>query len=186
MTNPLSTNSSTNSPDNQANSSARKTRENRVTERGLKKRPEGWPVGSFHTYVEAQAAVDMLSDKEFPVNELTIVGVDLIEVESVTGRLTWGRVLAGGMASGAWLGLFFGLLMGIMSDFWFFSLITGLLMGIVFGTVGVADAYAASRGKRDFTSSTQIVAGRYDVICTPERAREARDMIARKAMGSGA
>lgn len=54
-------------------------------------------------------------------------------------------------------------------------------MGLVFGIVGAAVPYAASKGKRDFTSSTQIVAGRYDVICSPERAREARDMIALKA-----
>ena len=145
-----------------------------------KKRPEGWPVGSFEPYPEAQAAVDLLSDNAFPVTELTIVGVDLIEVERVTGRLTWGRVIAGGMASGAWLGLFFGIVMALMSGFWFSSIAAGIGMGLVFGIVGAAVPYAASKGKRDFTSSTQIVAGRYDVICSPERAREARDMIALK------
>ena len=62
----------------------------------LRPRPEGWPVGSFDSYADAQAAVDMLSDKsDFPVAELTIVGVDLMEVEHVVGRLTWGRVIAG-------------------------------------------------------------------------------------------
>lgn len=55
--------------------------------------PTGWPVGSFTTYQEAQEAVDTLSDKEFPVEKLTIVGVDLMQVESITGRLTWGKVL---------------------------------------------------------------------------------------------
>ena len=138
-------------------------------------------MGSFETYPEAQAAVDLLSDNAFPVTELTIVGVDLIEVERVTGRLTWGRVIAGGMASGAWLGLFFGIVMALMSGFWFSSIAAGIGMGLVFGIVGAAVPYAASKGKRDFTSSTQIVAGRYDVICSPERAREARDMIALKA-----
>lgn len=146
---------------------------------GLKQKPEGWPVGSFNTYEEAQQAVDMLSDNEFPVAELTIVGVDLMEVEKVTGRLTWGRVLAGGSASGAWLGLFFGLVMGLVSDFWFSSLLTGLVMGVIFGVVLAAVPYWASRGKRDFTSATQIVAGRYDILCNPDRARDARDMIAR-------
>ena len=107
--------------------------------------------------------------------------MDLIEVERVTGRLTWGRVIAGGMASGAWLGLFFGIVMALMSGFWFSSIAAGIGMGLVFGIVGAAVPYAASKGKRDFTSSTQIVAGRYDVICSPERAREARDMIALKA-----
>ena len=33
----------------------------------LRPRPEGWPVGSFDSYADAQAAVDMLSDKsDFP------------------------------------------------------------------------------------------------------------------------
>ena len=33
----------------------------------LRPRPTGWPVGSFDSYVDAQAAVDKLSDEEFDV-----------------------------------------------------------------------------------------------------------------------
>ncbi len=72
--------------------------------------PTGWPVGSYATYEEAQRAVDHLADADFPVRDVTIVGVDLMLVERVIGRLTWGRVLASGAASGAWFGLFVGLL----------------------------------------------------------------------------
>ncbi|MBZ8177029.1 magnesium transporter [Corynebacterium sp. 3HC-13] len=143
-----------------------------------RRRPSGWPVGSFSTYEQAQAAVDMLSDKEFPVNEISIVGVDLIEVENVTGRLTWAKVLLSGAASGAWMGVFIGLLLGIFGEGWLSPLLTGILMGVIFGTIMAAVPYVASQGRRDFTSSTTIVAGRYDVICTPQRAREARDLIA--------
>ncbi len=46
---------------------------------------EGWPIGSYFTYAEAQRAVDYLSDQEFPVQQVTIVGVDLMQVERVTG-----------------------------------------------------------------------------------------------------
>lgn len=142
--------------------------------------PSGWPVGSFATYGEAQAAVDMLSDTgDFPVNELTIVGVNLMEVERVIGRLTWGRVLFGGAASGAWMGVFFGLLMGLFSNNWVAPLIAGILMGVVFGMISAATSYASTRGQRDFSSQTQIVAGRYDVLCSPEHARSARDLISR-------
>ncbi|MDO4927647.1 MAG: magnesium transporter [Corynebacterium sp.] len=146
---------------------------------GARIKPEGWPVGSFETYAQAQEAVDMLSDNEFPVDDLTIVGVDLMEVESVIGRLTWGRVLASGAASGAWLGLFFGIFLGILTpDFqWVGSIITGVFMGIIFGTVLAAVPYAATRGRRDFVSNTQIVAGRYDVLCKPATAPKARDEI---------
>jgi hypothetical protein len=74
--------------------------------------PKGWPVGSYPTYAEAQRAVDYLSDQQFPVQQVTIVGVDLMQVERVTGRLTWPKVLGGGVATGAWLGLFIGLVLG--------------------------------------------------------------------------
>lgn len=140
--------------------------------------PQGWPVGSFTSYGQAQAAVDMLSDAEFPVEDITIVGVDLMEVERVTGRLTWGRVLLGGAASGAWLGLFFGLILGILTANWSSALLTGVVMGIIFGLITAAVSYAMTGGNRDFSSSTQIVAGRYDILCEPTRAREARDRIA--------
>ena len=151
----------------------------------LRPRPEGWPVGSFDSYADAQAAGDMLSDKsDFPVAELTIVGVDLMEVEHVVGRLTWGRVIAGGAASGAWMGLFFGMLLGIFSENFIAPIFLGIVMGVVFGIVASAVPYAASRGRRDFTTRTQIVAGRYDVLCTPAHAAEARDAIARFSFSS--
>src|ERR1700748_417061 len=80
--------------------------------------PKGWPIGSYPTYAEAQRAVDYLSDQEFPVEQVTIVGVDLMQVERVTGRLSWPKVLGGGVLSGAWLGLFIGLVLSIFSNSW--------------------------------------------------------------------
>ena len=148
----------------------------------LRPRPTGWPVGSFDSYSDAQAAVDKLSDLQFPVKELTIVGVDLMEVERVSGRLTWPRVLAGGAVSGAWIGLFFGLLFTFLGQGVLAPLALGLVMGVVFGVVSAAVPYALSAGKRDFTSRTEIVAGRYDLLCDPARAPEARDIIARSGL----
>ena len=77
--------------------------------------PSGWPVGSYAKYEEAQRAVDHLADNEFPVADVTIVGVNLMLVERVIGRLTWGRVLLTGAASGAWLGLFVGLVLSLFA-----------------------------------------------------------------------
>ncbi|MGD7002467.1 general stress protein [Corynebacterium halotolerans] len=151
-----------------------------------RRRPEGWPVGSFDTYEQAQQAVDMLSDQNFSVDGITIVGVDLMEVERVTGRLTWGRVILGGAASGAWLGLFFGLLIGIFGGTFLTPLLTGVVMGAVFGIILAVVPYAMSGGRRDFTSQTQIVAGRYDILCVPELARQARDAIARSGLAGPA
>src|SRR5580693_5221008 len=81
---------------------------------GLPTPPKGWPVGSYPTYAEAQRAVDYLSVQQFPVQQVTIVGVDLMQVERVTGRLTWTKVLGGGVLSGAWLGLFIGLVLTLL------------------------------------------------------------------------
>lgn len=142
--------------------------------------PTGWPVASFNTYAEAQAAVDSLSDRQFPVEKLTIVGVDLMRVENITGRLTWGKVLGGGALSGAWFGLFIGLIFALFSVpgtgwavfFW------SLLIGAIFGLVFAAIAYGFSGGQRDFSSATSIVAGHYDILCEPDMAPQARDLIA--------
>ncbi|WP_085958424.1 general stress protein [Corynebacterium fournieri] len=142
--------------------------------------PTGWPVGSFRTYAEAQQAVDALSDQEFPVEKLSIVGVDLMQVEKITGRLTWGKVLGTGALSGLWMGLFLGLIMSVFTEpgSGWVTFTSTLLVGAVFGAVFAAVAYALTGGKRDFSSATTIVAGRYDVLCDPDAAPRARDLIA--------
>jgi hypothetical protein len=147
--------------------------------------PSGWPVGSYEKYEGAQRAVDHLADNDFPVADVTIVGVDLMLVERVIGRLTWGRVLATGAASGAWLGLFVGVILSLFSaNGSIGAILLGLGMGIVFGVVSGAITYGASRGRRDFTSASQMVAGRYDVLCQPRNAEKARDMLAKLAIGT--
>jgi hypothetical protein len=57
--------------------------------------------------------------------------------------------------------------------------LTGLLIGLVFGALFVAVGYAATRGRRDFTSTSQVLASRYDVLCNPARAEDARAELAR-------
>jgi hypothetical protein len=142
----------------------------------------GVQVGSYDSYEQAQSAVDYLSDDKFPVENVTIIGTDLRMVETVTGRLTSGRAIAAGAAGGAWWGLFVGLLLGIFSvdgTAWIGSVLAGLLIGLVFGALFAALGYAASRGQRDFTSTSTVVASRYDVMCNPARAEEARAHLAR-------
>ena len=142
----------------------------------------GVQVGFYDSYEQAQAAVDYLSDEKFAVENVTIIGSDLRMVEKVLGRLTWGRAIGAGAASGAWWGLFVGLLLGIFASdrsSWIGSLLTGLLIGLVFGALFGAMGYAATRGRRDFTSTSQIVAGRYDVMCNPAHAEDARALLAR-------
>ncbi|GAA1842814.1 hypothetical protein GCM10009836_22740 [Pseudonocardia ailaonensis] len=150
--------------------------------------PTGWPVGSYAKYEEAQRAVDHLADSDFPVRDVTIVGVDLMLVERIVGRLTWGRVLASGAASGAWFGLFVGLLLSLFTTGGgsVVRIVVALAGGIVFGIAFAAAGYWGTRGRRDFTSSSQMVAGRYDVLCQPRNAEKARELLAKLAMGSSA
>ena len=138
-------------------------------------------VASYPTYEEAQRAVDYLSDQKFAVENLGIVGRDLKMVETVTGRLTWGRAALGGLGTGAWFGLFVGLLLGIFassSSGWLTLLLFGLLYGAVFGLIFGLIAYAFTGGRRDFTSRSQIVATTYDVVCTWQRLEEAKGVLA--------
>ena len=145
--------------------------------------PTGWPIGSYPTYAEAQRAVDFLSDREFSVQDVTIVGVDLMQVERVLGRLTWSKVLTAGAVSGAWLGVFVGVLLSLFSTSGLLGpLVTGVVTGVVFGMAAGALTYGASRGQRDFSSTMQLVAGRYDVLCEPRSAEKARDLVAQLSM----
>jgi hypothetical protein len=149
--------------------------------------PTGWPVGSYATYEEARKAVEYLADSEgFAVEDVTIVGVDLMLVERVIGRLTWGRVLLSGAASGAWFGLFVGLLLSLFSSNAnpFGPILVGFASGLVFGLIFAAVGYGMTRNRLHFTSASQLVAGRYDVLCQPRNAEKARELLAKLAMGS--
>ncbi|GIG30489.1 general stress protein [Cellulomonas marina] len=141
--------------------------------------PQGETVASYATYLEAQKAVDHLSDKEFPVELVTIVGTDLRMVERVMGRLTYPRVALSGFASGAWFGISFGLLIGLLAgDGLGVTVLAGLLIGGAFGLLFAVVAYAFTGGRRDFTSSSQIVATTYSVLCREEKAHQARQLLA--------
>ena len=64
------------------------------------------------------------------------------------------------------------------------ALAVALVAGVVFGAAFAAMSYAFTRGRRDFSSASQLVAGRYDVLCRPRNAEKGRDLLARLAMGS--
>lgn len=152
---------------------------------GLPTPPTGLPVGSFATYEEAQRAVDYLADQRFPVEHVTIVGSDLQMVERVTGRLSWGRAAAAGAGSGAWFGLFVGLLLSLFaadSINLLVLMLSGVGYGAVFGLIFGLIGYALTGGRRDFTSRSQIVAGRYDILCQHQHAEEARNLLAKLSL----
>ena len=140
--------------------------------------PTGVQIASFDTYLEAQRAVDLLSDKEFEVQHTTIVGTDLRMVERITGRLSYPRVALAGAMSGAWFGLFVGLLFGLLSEgSTLVMLLPALVIGAAFGILFALVSYAFTGGKRDFTSSSQVVASRYGLLCEQSRVGEAMRLL---------
>jgi hypothetical protein len=71
-------------------------------------------VSSATNYKDAEHTVDWLSDHEFPVERVTIVGTGLRYVESVTGRMTTGRAALVGTGQGALFGVVWGLLFALL------------------------------------------------------------------------
>ena len=119
----------------------------------------------YDDYAAAQKAVDFLSDKEFPVQNCMIVGTDLKRVERITGRLTTGRVALGGLISGVWLGLFIGLIFTLFTDEGVLGvLLSTVVIGALFGVIWALVGYAFTRGQRDFSSVTSVVATKYEVL----------------------
>ncbi|WP_411373800.1 general stress protein [Arthrobacter sp. MPF02] len=140
--------------------------------------PTGDTVGSYTSYLDAQKAVDYLADQQFPVQMVSIVGNELKMVERVTGRLSYPRVALSGALSGMWFGLFVGVLLSFFAPSpGYFSIMTSVLMGAAFFMLFGIVTYAMQRGKRDFTSTSQVVATTYDVIVSPEAAHEARRLL---------
>ena len=153
--------------------------------------PTGETIGSYISYLDAQKAVDYLADEKFPVRHVSIVGNDLKMVERVTGKLSYPRVALTGAMTGAWFGLFIGVMLSFFDSSSnagapYINVFTAVLMGAAFWMLFAIIGYAAQRGKRDFTSTNQVLASSYDVIVTPDVAMEARRLLAQLPMNSNA
>lgn len=141
-------------------------------------------LGIYTDYLQAQKAVDYLSDNEFPVQNCMIVGTDLKQIERVVGRLTWGRVIAGGALSGAWFGLFIGLILSLFDNVNVLGVVVStIIFGAIFGVVWAAIGYGLTGGQRDFQSVTQVVATKYEVLVEHKFAEQARELLARMPGG---
>jgi hypothetical protein len=134
----------------------------------------------YDKYEDAQKAVDFLSDHEFPVQNCMIVGTELKQVERITGRLTNGRVAAAGALSGLWLGLFVGLI------FSFFGkdnssglgiILSTAVLGAAFGAIWGLVGYLATRGQRDFSSVSAVVATKYEVLVEHKHLARAQELL---------
>ena len=142
--------------------------------------PKGDVLGNYDSYFEAQAVVDRLAKADFPVKQVSIVGSDLKTVERVTGKLTYGRAAGAGAASGTWFGLFIGVLFtfggtGTVLQYVIAAIIIGAGFGALFGVA----ATAITRRTRDFTSTHQVLASRYEIVVDPNLLSKAQDLLSR-------
>jgi hypothetical protein len=148
--------------------------------------PTGYEVQRYSRYEDAQAAVDFLSDEGFEVQHLTIVGTDLQQVERVTGRWNVGKAVRAGALTGAVWGVVFGILLSLFGTGG--ALVILLVTVPIMALVGMLNGwmlYRSTGGRRDFTSSTQVVATSYQVLCHPQHADRARELIAKFDLKSG-
>ena len=123
-------------------------------------------LASLGTYAEAEKLVDTLSDKGFPVEHARILGTGLHSVEYVTGRLTPWIALQPGAASGAWFGLFVGLLLSLFSDGtnWFAVVVGAGIIGSLWESIFGSSAQRLTHGRRDFNSIQRLEADQYAVF----------------------
>ena len=101
-------------------------------------------------------------------------------VPSTVMLAVWGALAVGGLLSGIWLGLFVGLIFSLFGEegevlsIILSTVLFGAIFGLVWGLVG----YLATRGRRDFTSVSQVVATRYEVLVEHKYAEQGRQLLA--------
>ena len=136
-------------------------------------------VAAYPTYIEAQGAVDKLSDEGFPVSLVSIVWSNLRRVEYVTGRRTTLTAGRDGLISG----LYFGAFLALIASFFitleegvsaFELVISWAILGALVGALWSMLGHALTRGKRDFSAVGKLEAESYQLWVEESHAAEAR------------
>jgi hypothetical protein len=136
-------------------------------------------VAAFERYEAAQEAVDLLSDKGFPIASARVVGTGLRLSEQVLGRVTNQTAAKAGAYSGAGFGLLIGLILGVATSgaAWGIGVIACVAAGAGWGALTGYAAHRATGGRRDFASVRTLEAERYELLVASEYAVRARWML---------
>ncbi len=141
--------------------------------------PQGDVLGTYESYPEAQRIVDRLAKADFPIAKLAIVGNNLTSVEIVTRKRSWNRAALSGIISGAWLGIFMGLLLSLLSPAFTWQLFAAaVFIGAAVGLFLQLGSYAVARRNRDFESQTLVVGGNYQIVLAPGFLARAQHVLA--------
>lgn len=132
-------------------------------------------VASYPDYASAQAAVDYLADRKYPVEHVTISAEGIRLVERITGRYGWAQAALNRALSGAVAGALFGAVFGALSLI--FPVATALelalwggLYGAVIGLLVGVVMHAAFGGTRSFSSQAAVQAEPSVTSCSSTKA----------------
>lgn len=145
--------------------------------------PRGEILGRYDSYLDAQKVVDYLADHDFPVAGVSIIGNDLKTVERVTAKLSYPKVALAGAAQGAMFGIFVGLILSVFGpNGGVAQILSSVGLGMAIWMIVGVVSYSFRKGKRDFSSSSQVMATNYDVVVAFEHAAAARELASKLPM----
>ena len=145
--------------------------------------PNGETIAEFTDYAAAVDHVDQLIRHEFPAAMVAIVGSDLKSVERVRGRLSYGRVAIQGLISGSWIGLLISLFLPVPSASSAGTSLTistgaAIVIGAGVGMLLNILRFSISRNRHEFSSTSAVVAAKYEVVVPHPLVEQAKKAIA--------
>lgn len=156
----------------------------------LTEKPAGQVVSTYSTHAEARHAIDVLAEENFPVRSISLIGNGLSSVERVTGRVGWGRVAFSGASGGAYLGIFIGfiqvLLMPKLAADIAVTFGSAIIICMGLGMLFAIIMHGRNPQRKTFTSVTQVIASRYDLIVPDELLSQARSILTAHATAHAA
>lgn len=142
--------------------------------------PEGEVIGQFKNYRDAVKAVEQMIENGFPARLVSIIGSDLKTVETLKGKLGYGRVALSGAVTGSWVGLFFGLVFGVTStteQVVVSNLSAGIVIGAGVGMLLNIIRFSLTKNKRTFISAQSVIAKSYNVIVPVDQLSDAKKAL---------
>ncbi|MFM6967378.1 MAG: general stress protein [Microbacteriaceae bacterium] len=127
--------------------------------------PRGEVLMTVDTNAEAQSVVNRLSETDFAITNIAIVGRDLVTVEYITGRITYAKIAMRGAINGAWAGLVAAVVSTVISGdasalFVPAAVVIGAGIGMIFSLV----ARSLRKRRQNFQSVEEIIASKYDIV----------------------
>ena len=143
--------------------------------------PDGTEVASYASYDQALAALEVLSNNDFEVENVSVVGTDLYSVERIIGRVTWARAVSQAVMNGALWGAVIGIVLSVNQGNTMVWVGACMLAGALITSCLSTAMFLIRRRRGDFYSQSQVVAGRYAVIIAKaagsDRIREAFELL---------